>query len=352
MKSAFMPVLTGYLLACLFAGQASAGFSIEGSPTSSSERTSMGVFTPYEQQGQATFRQTTAGHESKQARYLDAELLVDLAYRPVTQVGSGHADIVNGFGDDLPFKTAMTMIMPNGWQLYRGSAMDKKSVPATVSFIGGRIWPDVLTQVAEGYALSFHIDWNQRTVMMNKGREGVLAQAKRINIIPEPPRPSPVRSKADDHPSKSGAKAVAVPASAPLYTSGSKPKNKTSEPVVKSSSSSSSSFKVTTTSKVSTPDNKIDHKSLVEKQAKPTQAQLVTIDVLPGTLRQNVERLSKINGWENPQWKIRGDYQVVSGYTLKGKSFAEAMAKLLMLHPIEADVNVGQRTIYVLKEVL
>lgn len=345
-----LPAVTAAML--LSTGVAHAGFSLEGSPMVSSERTPSAQFQPYEQKGNASFRQPTAGYEAKQARYQDAELMVDLAYRPVTQTGSGPADVVPGFADDVPFNAAISMILPDGWQLYRGKSLSKSEVPETVSYRGGVRWPEILNQLGERYALAFHIDWNQRTVMLNKGRESAVSAAARIKIIPEPARPverPPVaRSLPNAAPPLAPAAAVATPAPA------TKPILSTAQPRGTAATSG-----VTPTPVSAAPTASIKPAAATPRPLKavtnpvPAPAptpQLVTLQVRKGSLQDNVRRLSAEHGWEPPAWNISADYMLGSNFTLTGKTFEEAISKLLIIHPIEANVNVGEHKIYILKE--
>lgn len=177
------------MAAAAFSSTASGAFFIEESGIVGTERGQMGKFQPYDAQGKATFAVPSAGMEPKQARYKDAELLVDLAYTPVTQHGSGEPGIVPGFGDEIPFDSAMSMILPNGWQVYKAKDFDKKGLPLVISFSGGRTWPDVLKQVGDRYELHFHIDWFDHTIMLSKGRKSMSMKASQMAVIPEPARP-------------------------------------------------------------------------------------------------------------------------------------------------------------------
>lgn len=126
--------------------------------------------------------------DSDRERYEAAELLVDLAYKPVTQRGTGQVQVVDGFGDGVPFATAMGMILPTGWQLYREKKLEKEDIPELISFSGGVGWPEVLAAAGERYALRFHIDWYDRTVMLSKGRPGAAHVASSLKVIAEPPK--------------------------------------------------------------------------------------------------------------------------------------------------------------------
>lgn len=333
--------------ACLvFCPPAMAGFSIDGAPAVSTERSPMGSYQPYEARGQATFRASSAEMTPKQARYHDAELMVDLAYRPVTQIGSGQASLVDGFADDVPFTTAVTMIMPAGWQLYRSNELKKTDVPERVSYLGGKPWPDVMEAMAKRYALSFQIDWYQKTVMMGKGRQTSASQIARVKVIPEPkPIPSVstnVLSAKSPGAQSSTAVAIAASPDKPISVapggsaSGSKISNLPAQ-ASKNFPPQSVPATVSTTPAIAA--------------APPVKTAGLTIDVLPGTLKGNVIRLSQLNGWNPPEWKITGDYKIRTGYSLHGSGFEEVMVKLLLSHPVEADVNTAMKKIIVLNEV-
>lgn len=341
------------LLVSVMPSLACAGFSIEGASTVSSDNTSIGRYTPYEERGLASFKKPEGEKKPQQERYADAELLVDMAYRPVTQTGSGEAPLLSGFADEVPFTQAMTLILPSGWQLYRDKGLDSSEVPELVSFQGGKPWPDVLGDLGGHEGLHFHVDWYQRTVMMNKGRQ-LTPNYKRIRVIAEPPRPTPtIKPLALGPEIKSPAHQLPPPAA--TATAVVAEPIKPAQPLV-------TEMKPATPVAASKPGDKgtaaapaapvVAH---VPQPAAPKPVPKVSaeirLDILPGTLRSNVIRLSAQNGWKKPDWKIPGDYRIDAGYTLSGKNFAEAMAKLLLLHPIEADVNVAQRKVIVYREV-
>lgn len=322
------------------AGQVQAGFSIEGLPAVSSDRSMLGERVPYQGEAKANFKSSGAKLEPRQARYKDAQLLVDLAYKPVTQRGSGHADRVDGFADNVPFATAISMILPSGWQLYQAKELSKREVPETVSYIGGKAWPDVLEQLGERYVLSFHIDWYDRTVMMSKGRVSPVQQASRIRIIAEPapaPKAKALTVAKNESKGTSTAKSKAV-------TDGKSLKGETAsglpKPILKDAGAGSGAKAAPATTK--------DIANTAPAKVAPPP--MMNMQVRSGTLYENVARLSKENGWAAPSWGIDGDYRIPAPYSIQAKDFPEAMVKLLMLHPIEADVNTAQRKIYVLKE--
>ncbi|MCF6783435.1 hypothetical protein [Stutzerimonas stutzeri] len=324
-------------LACMCTtGAAHAGFSIEGTPTVSSDRSILGERTPYQGEARASFKSSGSKLEPRQARYQDAVLVVDLAYKPVTQKGSGHADRVDGFADDVPFATAISMILPTGWQLYQAKELAKSDVPVTVSYIGGKAWPDVLEQLGERYMLKFHVDWYDRTVMMSKGRPSPVHHASRIRIIAEP-QPAP---------KKTPAAVTTVAKAESAVPSG----VKDGKAIQASSESKSTLPRPVLKSEAQAPKTVAGEKSAAVTPVAVTTPPMMTMQIRGGTLHENVVRLSKENGWAAPAWHIDGDYRIPAPYSIQAKDFAEAMVKLLMLHPIEADVNTAQRKIYVLKE--
>lgn len=347
---------------CAVGVHANAGFYIEGSPTVSTERTSMGRYQPYETGADARFRQPTAPMTPKQARYGDAELLVDLAYKSVTQIGTGRAEIVDGFAEDVPFATAMSMIVPSGWQIYKSKSLEEKAIPKLVGYAGGKPWPDVLGQVADRYALQFNIDWNQRTIMVAKGRESAYSQASRIRVIPEPPRPAPAQvprpmtSTANTASASAAAVASAAPKAAPLTMGTGSATSKPAPTVGKAPAPAlaPAQAQVKASAPAPAPVVAIAPVAATAAPVRPVPPPVpvdVSIDVLPGRLSENVERLSLKQGWKKPAWQIKGDYVIDAGYTLRGKTFEEVMAKLLMLHPVEADINSAEHKIYVTGEI-
>lgn len=322
-------LVAGLVVPCVSWG----GFSIEGSPTLSTQTGDMGARTHYEREAKAAFRAPDADLAPKQNKYADADLVVDLAYKSVSQKGTGQASVVDGFAEGVPFAEAMRLVLPDGWQLYKSKQLERKAVPELVSFAGGKAWPDVLMQMGDRYALHFHLDWYDRTVMMSPGRESAAYLADRIKVIAEPVKPKPVAAKpagkaepvsvASSTLSLAGgqAKSVAAPADKALTHNG--------KPVVAAPSAQA---------------------AVVNKPVAPPKPLMQSYRVQQGTLYENVIRLSKEAAWEPPSWGIDADYKIPASYTISANNFAEAMVKLLMIHPVQADVNTIQRKVYVLKE--
>lgn len=319
-----------FVATCIaFSDAALAGFVIEGTTPYGTENTAMGQFQPYEKKGAATFKNPEPGLVPQQRRYENAELVVDLAYQSVTQTGPTKVTPVEAFADDVPFAEAMMMVLPSGWQLYKDKTLEKSYVPLTISFTGNKSMPEVLRQIGDRNGLKFHIDWYQNTVMLSKGRS-TYASSKSIKIIPEPVKVvAPVRVSPPTTPvaqavkptvglppkaavSASGVATVSTPAQSKVFTPQSQPKTSSSIPVA------------------------------------PKAPVITTLNIQPGSLRANLERLSKENGWKEPSWKDENDYMLKSSFTVTGKNFAEAVSKLLYYNPtVEAEVNTAELKIYV-----
>lgn len=315
-----------------------AGFELEGTPALTTETGLLSNRTHYEQDAKATFRMPDAKMVPAQKKYEDAnaKMVVDKAYRVVTHKGTGKAAKTSGFADSVPLDSALAMIIPAGWQVYQAKDLKQEALPAAVSFEGGKEWPDVLSALGEYNALRFHLDWYDKVVMMSQGRPVYTASTSRIRIINEPV--NGVRNRIF---SKSTKKASPVELSAGAAGATKiADASKTSAAVVTPAGSSApivSSVSGASGVVVGTPSESV----------KPAGYALL---VREGFLHENIVRLSKENGWNAPDWQIPSDFKIASSFSVSGKSFTEAIAKLLMIHPIEADINTNQRKIYVTRE--
>lgn len=174
------------IVALSVSASAMAGFSIDSAGAISTQHGAMGSYEPAEKAAAARFRGPAVNNGSVQKRYRDAELLVDLAYTPLTERGDGKASLVAGFADDVPFAAGMSMVVPRGWHIYKDPALESKAIPERISYIGDKEWPEVLRDMGDKYTLHFHVDWYDHTVMLSKGRPSLATQANKIAVIAEP----------------------------------------------------------------------------------------------------------------------------------------------------------------------
>lgn len=383
-------------------GAALAGFEIEGTPALTTDSGLLGNRTHYEQDAKANFRMPDAKMVPAQKKYEDAKakLVVDKAYRVVTHKGTGKAVKVQGYADNIPLNSALAMVLPFGWQVYQDKSLLNEAIPEAVSFEGGKEWPDVLEALGGYNALRFHIDWYDRVVVMGQGRPLFAAPASRVRIIEEPAngirnqilgdgkkevikKPAaqvhrgadlpphlrhrassyavgaktssvaskPVQAEGKVDSKSSQAVAVSAKAQAPIQVD--KPKAVKAVPASQSPANDDASFEsclcLTDRSKLKTVNLYAPAKVPTANAEKAAPAAFSMV-VRKGLLSENITRLSKENGWEKPDWKIKGDFAVKSEFSVSAKTFSEAMAKLLMIHPVEADVNTDQRKIYVMKD--
>lgn len=333
------------------AGSALAGFHIEGTPALSSETGLMSNRTHYEQEARANFRMPDAKLVPAQKKYeaAKAKMVVDKAYRVVTHKGTGKAVKAKGYADSIPLESALAMVIPAGWQVYQSNDLDDRALPSAVSYEGGKEWPDVLAALGEYNALRFHINWYDKVVMMAQGRPVYTSSLSRIRIIDEPTAGarnrflgSPAAKPAVTPTSAAPAPAV-KPVAAPVPSAAVAIPAKSSAPIVAGAVKEKDAIVASAKpqAKASTNLNTV----------KPEKAVGFSLFVREGFLHENIVRLSKENGWNAPVWQIDGDFKIASSFSVSGKSFSEAIAKLLMIHPIEADVNTNQRTVYVTKEI-
>jgi len=311
-------LLASLLAVAIAPSVALAEFAIDGIQPLLTERGPMGRYAPPEQTGAATFRQSSASDVPRQARYKDAKLLLDLAYSPVTERGSGTAVQVPGFADDIPFASAMSMIVPRGWQVYEDDSFDRKKLPEKVSFNGGKPWTDVLKDMGERYALAFHIDWYDRTIMLKEGRPSPVMQAARIPVIAEPPRASVAAN-------------LASPAKHDV-TSGS------AVPTVTKSFAASTTPAVITAGGSNLPSSTGASQPVVAL-AVPTPAPVVkpvpqiptwSVSVTDQTIRQALSKWAKVAHWtfDSEHWTVPVDIPLTASATFRG-TFQEAVQQLV-----------------------
>lgn len=298
-------------LAATGSTQVMAGFYIEyPAAVTTSERDLMTNRTHYEQRGEANFRMNDAHGKPAQARYeaAGAKMVVDLGYRVVTHQGTpNNEQRVIGFAENVPFVNAMALVMPKGWQLYQDKGLADERMREPVSFEGNIKWTDALYGVGDSYGYQFEVNWYDRVVKVAQGQP--VGAAGAIRIIKEP-EPEPPKTREKDKKLLAGADskdAKAGQGDASAKGDAGKEQSKVIEPGF-------------------------------------------FLQVKRGTLFENVERLSKENGWKTPKWKIDNDFNVPTDYTVVAKNFEEAMFKLLLIHPIEAEINRIQKIIYVHRE--
>lgn len=348
------------MAAAAFSSTASGAFYIEDSGIVGSEHGQMGKFQTNDAQGKASFAAPSGGMEPKQARYKDAELLVDLAYTPVSQRGSGEPGIVPGYGDEIPFDGALSMILPSGWQVYKAKEMDKKSIPLLISFAGGRTWPDVLKLVGERYALHFHIDWYDRTIMLSQGRQGMAMQASQMRVIPEPPMPLaqaqsygaatpvvPVATSAHASPALAVSTVVSASPTTPGVSAATKP---LVTPTVKAASAPSKDFAAAKPPVASVDVSHVAATTPTTKQVASATPDNAWRASKGDNLKVVIERWNESAQYKAPIWEARNiRYTLKSDLVLHG-TYEQALTSLLRSDSEIPPLNIeGSRNLKIIK---
>ena len=295
------------------------------------EKGEMGKFQPYQAEGRASFKAPTGGMEPKQARYKDAVLMVDLAYSPLSQRGDVERTEIPGFGDSLPFADAMAMILPPGWQFYRDKTLEEKAVPDHISFSGGRAWTEVLRQIGDRYALHFHVDGFDKTVVMSKGRPSASSRARQVAVIPEPVAPKPVVA----------AGAVgATPAGAIAFAAGAKPVAVNAAGFVATPSSGASpagaaaskltSGVGTTTAGTAAPQSLVASVPPAPVKPAPPPTPIWKVSPADRTIREALKSWAKVAGWsfEPEHWAVNVDIPITAQANFSG-DFKNATRQLI-----------------------
>lgn len=305
------------IAAAAMSSTASGAFFLDEGRILSTEKGEMGKFQPYNVQGRATFETPSGNMASKQARYKDAELMVDLAYTSVSQRGSGEPGVVPGFGDGLPFKDALTMILPSGWQFFRDKTIELKDVPASISFSGGKTWPEVLRQVGDRYALHFHIDWFDKTIMMGKGRPSIASHASQVAVIPEPAKQvvanKPIVAVASAQPSSTLGGAKSLPAA--------------TTPVAVQAAGFTASTGGSASGTAATPIARV---AVAPPKPLPPPIPTWKVGMNDRTIRQALTGWSKAAGWtfQAEHWAVPVDIPITAGASFSG-DFKTATRQLI-----------------------
>lgn len=168
--------LLAFMLAMFSAPMAIAGFSITGQSHAEDENS-----------------------EPEFAMPSGFERIADNAYRSVIEFGSGDPEIKEGYGIDVPFVTAVSMIIPDYWVAYSDPSIN---IPDSITWLGGVEWTRELKRVGNAYDLQFVVLWDEQKVIVRKGSDmtrlpvnatyeedftGFTEQEPRTTLIPDHP---------------------------------------------------------------------------------------------------------------------------------------------------------------------
>lgn len=73
----------------------------------------------------------------------------------------------------------------------------------------------------------------------------------------------------------------------------------------------------------------------------------VTVNLVPGSLKANIERIAKDNGWSRVVWDAPNDYNWAAETKIKDQSLAAVMRTILANYPLQAVFYQGNRVLVI-----
>lgn len=93
------------------------------------------------------------------------KILSDNSYSSVHQIGSGKETKLSGFGTEMSFNDAMSMIMPDNWISYIDESI---KAPSLVDWSSqGEGWIKSLAIIGANYGYQFIVDWDQKMIQVS-----------------------------------------------------------------------------------------------------------------------------------------------------------------------------------------
>lgn len=111
-------------------------------------------------------------------------------------VAADGADVVSGFGSDLPLVIALQQVVPVGYQYSFASGVNPG---VSVSWDGGKVWQQVLTDMLAAQSLGYKIN-NNTVVIGHYASPTVTTAPTRVLLSTTPEAPAYVPNKADQLP--------------------------------------------------------------------------------------------------------------------------------------------------------
>lgn len=73
----------------------------------------------------------------------------------------------------------------------------------------------------------------------------------------------------------------------------------------------------------------------------------ITVNLVPGSLKANIERIAKENGWEKVVWNAPSDYNWTTNTKIKDQSLVAVMKVILADYPLQAVFYQGNRVLVI-----
>ncbi len=74
---------------------------------------------------------------------------------------------------------------------------------------------------------------------------------------------------------------------------------------------------------------------------------LYTVEIYPGSLKENIERICAHYGWRQVVWDVPQDYRWVGKAQISGENLIAVLRKLLNDYPLQAVFYEGNHVIYI-----
>lgn len=90
---------------------------------------------------------------------------------------------------------------------------------------------------------------------------------------------------------------------------------------------------------------------IIVKLASPTTSplhqHLIRVTLYPGSLKSNIERIAKLNGWTQTEWLIPTDYEWIGKTEVQGAGFQAVLSQILKDYPLQAVFYMGNHVLVV-----
>lgn len=82
-------------------------------------------------------------------------------------------------------------------------------------------------------------------------------------------------------------------------------------------------------------------------QSYQDQKNSITVNLVPGSLKANIERIAKDNGWEKVVWSAPNDYNWTTNTKIKDQNLVAIMKAILAYYPLQAVFYQGNRVLVI-----
>lgn len=94
---------------------------------------------------------------------------------------SGAPALVATFGTEVPSKTALQQLVPEGWVVYVHRDI---KLPPTLSWKAGQSWPVVVSELADKQGWAARVDWSANALYLKPGPTPVAAPLPPASAVP------------------------------------------------------------------------------------------------------------------------------------------------------------------------